>query len=54
MHHGISVVIPTIDEESVFDVVKDIRRSLGRDVEIIIVDKSSSTYFERLKSPVRN
>lgn len=46
----ISVVIPTIEEESVFKLVADLRKALGRNVEIIIVDKSSDAYFNRLKS----
>jgi len=46
----ISVVIPTIEEEAVFGLVERIRKLLGSDVEIIIVDKSSRSYYERLKS----
>ncbi|MDE1851107.1 MAG: glycosyltransferase [Candidatus Micrarchaeota archaeon] len=49
MRPEISVVIPTIEEESVFKLVKDIRRLLGNGVEIIIVDKSGEAYFNRLK-----
>lgn len=49
MRPDISVVIPTIEEESVFKLVKDIRRLLGNGTEIIIVDKSGSAYFNRLK-----
>ena len=44
----ISVVIPTMEEEAAFDVIKEVRKELG-DVEIIVVDKSSDSYFERLK-----
>ena len=45
----ISIVLPTIEEESVFKLVKDLRRALGGRIEIIIVDKSSSAYYRRLK-----
>ena len=48
--HSISIIIPTIEEESVFDLVKDLRNALGRNIEIIIVDKSSQEYHERLFS----
>jgi glycosyltransferase involved in cell wall biosynthesis len=47
---GISVVIPTIEEESLFGLVERLRHALGKGIEIIIVDKSSSAYYERLKS----
>ncbi len=50
MNPRISVVIPTIEEESVFGLVKDIRRLLGSGTEIIIVDKSSRQYRIRLRS----
>lgn len=44
----VSVVIPTIEEESVFKLVKDLRSMLGRNTEIIIVDKSSDGYYRKL------
>ncbi len=44
----VSVIIPTIEEESLFKMINDIRRLLGSDTEIIIVDKSGATYYERL------
>ena len=50
MHPRISVVIPTIEEMSAFDLVRDIRKLLGRGTEIIIVDKSSKAYRKRLGS----
>ncbi|MCL5786789.1 MAG: glycosyltransferase family 2 protein [Candidatus Marsarchaeota archaeon] len=50
MPKKVSVVIPTLEEESVFKLVKQIRRVLGNGVEIIIVDKSSDKYFRRLRS----
>ncbi|MDE1768223.1 MAG: glycosyltransferase [Candidatus Micrarchaeota archaeon] len=46
----ISVVIPTIEEESVFELIKQLRHALGNNTEFIIVDKSSKEYFERLKA----
>lgn len=49
MKPEISVVIPTIEEESLFKLVPIIRKKLGKNVEIIIVDKSSGRYFKRLQ-----
>lgn len=49
MGQEISVVMPTIEEESVFGLVADLRRALGNGIEIIIVDKSSKSYYERLQ-----
>ena len=46
----VSVVIPTIEEESVFGLVKSLRKNLGSGAEIIIVDKSSDAYYKRLKA----
>ena len=46
----VSVIVPTIEEESVFGLVRSLRKALGRDAEIIIVDKSSEKYYRRLKS----
>ncbi len=45
----ISVVIPTIEEESVFELIGSIRKLLGEGTEIIIVDKSSEAYRIRLR-----
>lgn len=45
----VSVIIPTIEEETVFNLIGEIRKSLGLDTEIIIVDKSGDEYFEKLK-----
>ncbi|MDE1860766.1 MAG: glycosyltransferase [Candidatus Micrarchaeota archaeon] len=45
----VSVVIPTIEEESIFEVIEGIRKLIGNNVEIIIVDKSSDAYFHRLE-----
>ncbi len=50
MHQSISIVIPTIEEESLFSLVEKLRQTIGKDIEIIIVDKSSDTYYNRLKS----
>ena len=40
MRKTVSVIIPTIEEEAVFGLIKDIRKLLGAETEIIIVDKS--------------
>ncbi len=50
MHPKVSVVIPTVEEKSVFLLVKQIRKLLGKGTEIIIVDKSSDAYFRKLKA----
>ncbi len=50
MQPKISVVIPTIEEESVFGLIRSIRGLLGSGTEIIIVDKSSEAYRRRLRS----
>ena len=47
---GISIVIPTIEEEAVFDLVKQLRHALGSNIEVIIVDKSSEEYYKKLRS----
>ncbi|MDE1855981.1 MAG: glycosyltransferase [Candidatus Micrarchaeota archaeon] len=46
----ISVVIPTIEEESLFGIIAELRRKLGRSVEIIVVDKSSDKYYNRVRA----
>lgn len=46
----LSVIIPTIEEESVFSLIKKLRHTLGSSIEIIIVDKSSEEYYRRLKA----
>jgi len=46
----ISVVIPTIEEESVFKIIKELRSKLGKNVEIIVVDKSGDEYYRRVKA----
>ncbi len=43
----VSVVIPTIEEEGVFEIIDKLRERIP-DVEIIIVDKSSEEYERRL------
>ncbi len=50
MNGKISVIIPTIEEESVFDIIKELRSQFGSKLELIIVDKSSLKYHERLKA----
>jgi dolichol-phosphate hexosyltransferase len=50
MRPELSVVIPTIEEEAIFDLIKGVRKLTGNGTEIIIVDKSKSPdYFRRLK-----
>jgi len=49
MRPRVSVIIPTIEEEGVFRVIKDIRKLLGTGTEIIVVDKSSEKYEQRLR-----
>ena len=44
----VSVVIPTIEEKEVFEIIDKLRSRLKDDVEIIIVDKSSDEYEKRL------
>ncbi|MEM3781903.1 MAG: glycosyltransferase [Candidatus Micrarchaeaceae archaeon] len=46
----LSVVIPTIEEEGVFEVIESIRKLFGSGTEIIVVDKSSDAYFKRLQA----
>lgn len=45
----ISVVIPNMQEETLFDIIPKLRYMLGKDIEIIIVNMSSAEYLERLK-----
>lgn len=45
----VSVIMPTIEEESLFTLIKDIRKTFGSSAEIIVVDKSSNAYFNRVK-----
>ncbi len=49
MGRSISIILPTIEEESIFGIVDDLRKSLGSGIEIIIVDKSSNEYRKRLR-----
>ncbi len=49
MEEKISVIIPTIEEESLFAVIEHLRKLLGKDIEIVVVDKSSDEYFDRIK-----
>jgi dolichol-phosphate mannosyltransferase len=46
----VSVVIPTIEEEGVFELIKRIKGIVGGTPEIIIVDKSSTAFYNRLKA----
>ncbi len=44
----VSVILPTIEEESIFGMIGEIRSLLGKETEIIIVDKSTEVYHRRL------
>ena len=46
--YRISVVIPTIEENAAFGVIKQIKSLFGNSAEIIVVDKSSKAYKRRL------
>ncbi len=45
----VSVVIPNMNEERLFGIIRDVRRLLGSGVEIIVVDKSSDEFYRRLR-----
>jgi dolichol-phosphate mannosyltransferase len=45
----LSIIIPTIEEETIFGLVDELRSKFGMNTEIIIVDKSSDDYYRRLK-----
>ncbi len=47
-YSDVSVIIPTIEEEAVFKLINQIR-SMLKDAEIIVVDKSSNAYYGRLE-----
>ena len=49
MKYRVSVILPTIEEVTIFKVIREIHEQLGSGTEIIVVDKSSSAYHERLK-----
>ena len=46
----LSIVIPTIEEESVFKIIGKLRKMFGKGLEIIIIDKSGDAYYKRLKA----
>ena len=48
MRPRISIVIPTIEEQAVFSVIKRLRELIDNP-EIIIVDKSGNEYYRKLK-----
>lgn len=50
MAKKISIVIPTIEEPTVFELIDEIRSKLGKNTEIIIVDKSSDEYYNKVKA----
>ena len=50
-NNKISVVLPNLQEESIFKVIRQLKELLkGRDFEIIVVNKSSREYLGRLRS----
>ncbi len=49
MAHKISLVLPNIEEEGIFRIIRDARRLFGNSIEIIVVDKSSAGYLKRLR-----
>ncbi|MDE1824943.1 MAG: glycosyltransferase [Candidatus Micrarchaeota archaeon] len=48
MKPKVSVVIPTIEEETLFDIIAELRKKLRGRVEIIVVDKSGDAYYNRV------
>ncbi len=46
----LSIVIPNIEEESLFKMIGRLRTMFGKGLEIIIVDKSGEAYYRRLKA----
>jgi dolichol-phosphate mannosyltransferase len=49
MKPSISVVLPTKEEEGVFHVISKLKKAFGKNVEIVIVDKSGKGYHKRLE-----
>ncbi len=49
MRPKVTVVLPTLEEKSIFKVVKEIYASVGRDTEIIAVARGSPEYFSKLR-----
>ena len=49
MAEKISLVLPNIEEEGIFSIISESRRLFGKDLEIIVVDKSSPDYVKRLR-----
>lgn len=45
----ISIVIPNMEEETLFEIIKNLRIILGKDIEIIIVNMSSEKYLKKLR-----
>ena len=48
MKKEISIIMPTINEESIFKLIDDIKKGFGNKAEIIVVDKSDESYYKRL------
>ena len=49
MKPKVTVVLPTLYEESIFEVIHDIYRLLGRDTEIIAIARGGDEYFRKLR-----
>ena len=49
MRPKLSVVLPTKDEEGVFDTIDSLRKRFGKDIELIVVDKSGPEFRERVR-----
>ncbi len=49
MQPELSVILPTKDEEAVFETIGELRKLFGEDAEIIVVDKSNPEFHNKLK-----
>ncbi|MCL5427984.1 MAG: glycosyltransferase family 2 protein [Candidatus Marsarchaeota archaeon] len=45
----VSLVLPNIEEEGIFQIIRDSRRLFGSGLEIIVVDRSSAGFVNRLR-----
>ncbi len=45
----VSLILPNIEEEGIFHIISESRRIFGRNLEIIVVDKSSAGFVNRLR-----
>jgi dolichol-phosphate hexosyltransferase len=49
MKPEISIILPTKEEEGAFGVIKELKKMFGNNAEIIVVDKSGDSYFNRIR-----